>query len=124
MGRNLTDNCQHFFFFLAGCHNILGLGYSSNQTTASPDNATKDCVLHRVHFLTCGDILLTKAVMFHSPAGYVVEFPNVTTGCSDLQMSLKPTWFRVQEVCRDHQLIPFMGAWMAGVMGSPSPAWA
>ena len=43
-----------------------------------------------MHFLTVRGLLLTEAVTFPSPAGGAVEFPYVTTGCCDVQMSQEP----------------------------------
>ena len=53
-------------------------------------------------------LLLTKAVIFHSPVDCAIEFPNTVTGSSDIQMSQKPAWgqnegSRVQETNRDNQ---------------------
>lgn len=48
-------------------------------------------ILYKMQFLAPWGDLLTKAVIFHSPERYAIEFPNTTTtGCSDIQMSWEP----------------------------------
>lgn len=45
-----------------------------------------------MHFLTFLE-LLTKAVIFHSPASCTVDFSNLSIGCSDIQMSQELAWW-------------------------------
>ena len=49
-----------------------------------------------------------KGCYLSQPVGCAVEFPNMTTGSSDTQMSQEPAWWRnegsgVQEAYRAHQ---------------------
>lgn len=46
-----------------------------------------------MHFLTFLE-LLTKAIIFHSPASCTVDFSNLSIGCSDIQMSQEPAWWQ------------------------------
>lgn len=67
--------------------------------------------------------------MFHSPAGCAVEFPDVTPGCPELQMSQEPAWWqhegsRVPGMCRDHSKYPFGVLGWLGCWASTSPSQA